>query len=142
MITATKTRHLLALFFPTKPTTTTKSNSLADPPPSKQILLHSLQNPTNITTMMRTKAVSSLSPLWRAPLATRTAIRYPTVAYQQRRGLANDNSDLGGVDGSEPPSPQKNKHNWIAGSITITAVAFIGWRMMVAKKKQAADRAA
>lgn len=62
--------------------------------------------------MMRTKAVSSLSPLWRAPLATRTAVRYPTIAYQQRRGLANDNSDLGGVDGSEPPSPQKNKHNW------------------------------
>ncbi|KAK1832048.1 hypothetical protein QBC39DRAFT_405915 [Podospora conica] len=91
---------------------------------------------------MRTKAVSSLSPLWRAPLTTGAAVRYPTITYQQRRGLANDHSDLGGVDGSEPPSPQKNKHNWIAGSITIAAVAFISWRMIVAKQKPAADRAA
>lgn len=68
--------------------------------------------------MMRTKAVSSISPLWRAPLATKTAIRYPQIAYQQRRGLANDKSDLGGVDGSEPPSPQKNKHNWYAAVFT------------------------
>ena len=72
-------------------------------------------------------------------------MRSPVLVYQQQqRGLANDNTDLGGVDGSEPPGPKPNKHNWIAGTITVTAVLFIGWRMRVAKTnpQKSGDKAA
>ena len=70
--------------------------------------------------VMRSKAVSSLSPLWRSPLA-RSSIRSPTIAFQQRRGLAEDKSDLGGVGGSEPPGPQRNKHNWYATNVKVSS---------------------
>ncbi|KAK0644452.1 hypothetical protein B0T16DRAFT_495269 [Cercophora newfieldiana] len=88
--------------------------------------------------MPPTRALASLTPLSRVPIRHAQSRLPFAAAYQrtQSRGVAQDHSDLGGPGGSEPPGPLPNKHNWIAGTITVTAVLFIGWRMRAAKVKQ------
>ncbi|KAK1750879.1 hypothetical protein QBC47DRAFT_392807 [Echria macrotheca] len=89
--------------------------------------------------MSITRAFTTLASLPVRGVSART-IRpgSSVIRYQQRqtRGIAKDHSNLGGVEGSEPPGPQPNPHNWIAGTITVTAVLFIAWRMRVAKLRQ------
>ncbi|KAK4449670.1 hypothetical protein QBC34DRAFT_87660 [Podospora aff. communis PSN243] len=87
--------------------------------------------------MPPTRTLASLTPLSRLPTRNVQSRLLP-LQYQakQSRSVAQDHSQLGGPGGSEPPGPQPNKHNWIAGTITVTAVLFIGWRMRVAKTRQ------
>ncbi|KAL2129892.1 hypothetical protein VTI74DRAFT_7167 [Chaetomium olivicolor] len=84
--------------------------------------------------MSISRALASLSS---ARLASR---RLPprVLPVMQMRFVNTDKEELGGVGGSEPPSPQKNPVNWRAGTITAIGVLLAGGWMLRAKSKEAA----
>ncbi|KAK4460735.1 hypothetical protein QBC42DRAFT_271676 [Cladorrhinum samala] len=77
--------------------------------------------------MSPTRSLASLSVLRHASRRLPSAIPARQVRFVNTQG-----EELGGVQGSEPPSPQKNPVNWRAGTITavgVTVASLVMWRM-------------
>ncbi|KAK3987301.1 hypothetical protein QBC44DRAFT_331825 [Cladorrhinum sp. PSN332] len=77
------------------------------------------------------KSLQSLSILRNA------SARLPrTIPARQVRFVNTEGEELGGVQGSEPPSPKKNPVNWRAGTITAVGVSVAIAVMWRAKAKE------
>ncbi|KAK4162963.1 hypothetical protein QBC43DRAFT_320774 [Cladorrhinum sp. PSN259] len=59
-----------------------------------------------------------------------------TIPAKQVRFINTQGEELGGVQGSEPPSPKKNPVNWRAGTITAVGVSIAVAFMWRAKAKE------
>ncbi|KAK4191042.1 hypothetical protein QBC35DRAFT_488061 [Podospora australis] len=59
-----------------------------------------------------------------------------TLLARQVRFVNTQGEELGGVQGSEPPSPKKNPVNWRAGTITAIGVGIAVTLMLRSKAKE------
>ncbi|KAK0701407.1 hypothetical protein B0T21DRAFT_378894 [Apiosordaria backusii] len=83
--------------------------------------------------MTPARSLTTLSGTLRYRLP-RTSI-LPACRHQIRY-VNTEGEELGGVQGSEPPSPKRNPVNWRAGTITGVGVGIAcGW-MLWAKNKE------
>ncbi|KAK4223262.1 hypothetical protein QBC38DRAFT_488062 [Podospora fimiseda] len=60
------------------------------------------------------------------------------IPARQVRFVNTEGEELGGVQGSEPPGPQRNPVNWRAGTITAVGVGVsvaVMWRMKAKESK-------
>ncbi|KAK0653583.1 hypothetical protein QBC41DRAFT_308500 [Cercophora samala] len=82
--------------------------------------------------MSATRSLTTLSGALRSRLPQRTIL---PACRQQVRHVNTEGEELGGVQGSEPPSPKKNPVNWRAGAITGAGVGIACGLMLWSKKK-------
>ncbi|KAK4173979.1 hypothetical protein QBC36DRAFT_334684 [Triangularia setosa] len=82
--------------------------------------------------MTPVRSLATLSGAVRYRLPQRAIL---PACRQQVRYVNTEGEELGGVQGSEPPSPKKNPVNWRAGTITGVGVGIAcGW-MLWSKRK-------
>ncbi|KAK4665479.1 hypothetical protein QC763_0062890 [Podospora pseudopauciseta] len=84
--------------------------------------------------MSAARSLTTLPGVLRSRLPQRTIL---PACRQQVRHVNTDREELGGVGGSEPPSPKKNPVNWRAGTITGVGVGIACGLMLWSKKKDA-----
>lgn len=101
---------------------------------SSYTYLHHNTSSTAHITMSAARSLTTLPGVLRSRLPQRTIL---PACRQQVRHVNTDREELGGVGGSEPPSPKKNPVNWRAGTITGVGVGLACGLMLWSKKKDA-----